>query len=181
MINPLSSEERFEYALDIVLRDEGGYTNDKNDPGGETNFGITQKELDKCHVQLALPQNVKDLTREEASIYYKAVWWDKYNYNAIDNIIIATKLFDLAINMGALEAHKIAQEALTYNGYSRLKIDGILGIKTIGAINEMCLHGTMTDLLNDICEGAAWYYDHLVDKNPKLEKFLKGWLRRAAR
>lgn len=177
----LTPEGRFNYALKFLLQDEGGYSNDPDDPGGETNFGITQKELDKVHVQLGISESVKDLTHDEAAIYYKACWWDEYKYNSIDNIIIATKIFDLAVNMGAESAHKIAQEALTYTGYPTLKIDGILGVKTISAINEACFHGRMGDLLHEIRDAAKWHYEHLVEENPKLNKFLKGWMNRAER
>lgn len=177
----MTPEGRFNYALEFLLQDEGGYSNDADDLGGETNSGITQRELDKVHVQLGISAYVKDLTDDEIAIYYKACWWDKYNYNAIENLIIAAKIFDLAVNMGAEAAHKILQQALTYVGYSTLKIDGILGINTICAINETCFHGRMGDLLDEIRDAAKWHYEQLVEENPELNKFLKGWLNRAAR
>ena len=33
----------FETAVNTTLQYEGGYVNDPNDPGGETNFGISKK------------------------------------------------------------------------------------------------------------------------------------------
>jgi len=177
----LSNDERFHYALDYLLQDEGGYTNELDDRGGETKFGITQSELNKYHSKLGLPAKVIDLTRENAATYYKKIWWDRYNYNLINDIKVATKIFDLAVNIGATEAHKITQEALSYNGYSIILIDGILGNKTIACINEVCRHGRDVDLLNDIREDARLYYEHLIEINPRLKKFENGWLVRAMR
>ena len=48
----------FEEIIDNVLESEGGYVNDKDDPGGETNMGISKR---------AYPDlDIKNLTREEA-------------------------------------------------------------------------------------------------------------------
>ncbi len=174
-------EGRFNYALNFLLKNEEEYSNNPDDPGRETNFGITQEELDEIHVQLKLPASVKDLTEEDVEVYYKVVWWNEYHYNLLKNITIAAKIFDLAVNIGPYNAHRIVQEALTYNGYPTLKIDGILGLKTRNVINEVCLYGSMRDLLNEIRERAKWYYTNLVEENPRLNKFLKRWLKRAER
>ena len=39
--------ERFERIFDYLLRVEGGYSDDKNDKGGKTKFGITEEEARK--------------------------------------------------------------------------------------------------------------------------------------
>lgn len=36
--------DRFNKFLDYIFKVEGGYTNDKNDKGGATNFGITHED-----------------------------------------------------------------------------------------------------------------------------------------
>ena len=36
--------ERFERIFDYLLRVEGGYSDDKNDKGGKTKFGIIEEE-----------------------------------------------------------------------------------------------------------------------------------------
>lgn len=36
-------KENFEKAFSFVLKWEGVYTNDKDDPGGETKYGISKK------------------------------------------------------------------------------------------------------------------------------------------
>lgn len=181
MNDVLTPQGRFDYAVKVVLNHEGGYSNDPDDPGGETNFGITQADLKEHMNDFSLfPQDVKDLTQIEAEYFYKKVYWDKYNYNAINSLRIATKIFDMAVNMGAHEAHELVQRALGYCGYSHLSIDGILGGHTLAAINETCLHGRDQDLMNELINEAKWFYEHLVEKKPKLKKFLNGWLKRAS-
>jgi type VI secretion system secreted protein VgrG len=176
----LTPQARFEYALNILLQDEGGYSDDVDDPGGATNLGITQEDLIDYHQKLGLPANVKDLTREDAAKFYKIMWWDRFHYEAINSLDIGTKVFDLAVNIGACEAHKLLQRALVRCGYSTMTIDGILGPKTIAATNECTLHGREDDLMTELCEGAANYYATITEEDPKLYKFLKGWLRRAS-
>lgn len=176
----LTPQERFENALNILLQNEGGYSNDEDDPGGATNFGITQEDLDDYHVKLGLPANVIDLTRDDAAKFYKLMWWDRFHYEAINSIDIATKVFDLAVNVGACEACKLLQRALIWCGYSTLVVDGILGPKTLAATNECTLHGREEDLMTELCEEARDYYSTITEENPKLYKFLKGWLKRAS-
>ena len=181
MINDiLTPQGRFQYAVNIVLNHEGGYSNDEDDPGGETNFGITHLDLQAHAIELNLPLDVKNLTRIEAEYFYKKIWWDKYNYNAINSLPIATKIFDMAVNMGAHEAHILVQRALTYCGHSEIDIDGILGGKSFGAINEISQHGRQADFRIELINEAKWFYEHLVEEKPVLKKFLNGWLERAA-
>jgi lysozyme family protein len=175
----LTPQQRFEYALNVLLQDEGGYSNDLDDPAGETNLGITQKDLDTYHVKLDLPAHVKDLKHDDAAKFYKVIWWDKYGYEKIDALEVASKLFNIAVNAGANEAHKIAQRALQYCGYSSIIVDGVLGAKTISAINECCTHGREADLIKEIRIEQVAYYETITEENPKLYKFLKGWIHRA--
>ena len=174
----LTDDERFKYALDFVLQDEGGYSNDLDDPGGETNFGITQKDLILWANKLHLPSDVKSLTKDDAAVFYKNVWWDKYHYNAINSLNVAAKIFNLAVNIGAIPAAELLQKSLQWCGYG-IEADGVIGKKTLAAVNEVCLHGREEDLHNELTEEAKSYYEHLTEENPRLYKFLKGWLRRA--
>lgn len=177
--NRLSSSQRYDYALSIVLAHEGGLTENPKDPGGITNFGITQKDLDECHKRLKLPSSVIDLIKSDASIFYKSEYWDKYKYDSIESLHIATKIFDMAVNLGATEAHKIAQRCTETCG-KKITVDGIIGPQTINDINEICFNGYEEDLMYDLQDEQKWFYQHLVEEKPELKPFLKGWLVRAA-
>ena len=50
----------FREALEKVLKHEGGYVNDKNDLGGETNLGVTKKTYTQwCMEQDFHPKDMK--------------------------------------------------------------------------------------------------------------------------
>lgn len=61
--------ENFALAVGFVLKKEAGYVNDPDDPGGETNFGISKR----YHPNL----DIKNLTIEEAAKVYFAEYWMK--------------------------------------------------------------------------------------------------------
>ena len=169
----------FEDAIGIVLQNEGGYVNNPNDPGGETNMGITVKFLHGLSQQGKLdddidPDNVRALTVEQVSRLYNRFWWNAYSYGNINDQAVATKIFDLSVNMGPKRIHKIAQMAANTMGGS-LTVDGGLGPTSYGVINSL----DPTDYLQQIKVGAGNFYQHLVMTNPALQQFLKGWLNRA--
>lgn len=176
--------QRFEEAIKVILKHEGGYTNDKDDPGGATDYGISLRFLKDHGIDLngdgkVNEMDIKSLTKEKAIKIYKQYWWDKYHYEAINSIYYATKVFDMAVNMGGKQAHILVQRAVNHCGYA-LIVDGILGGKSLGAINEIYLHGRGDDLRIETQEEQEYFYRNLVTQKPKFKKYLKGWLRRAS-
>ncbi len=179
----MTPQKRFDFAVNVVLKHEGGFSNNPNDPGGATNYGISLRFLkemgiDVNHDGLININDIKEIHFSDAIDIYKKYFWDKYHYEAINSLAVATKIFDMSVNMGPLQAHRIVQEACHYNGH-QLNIDGILGPKTLAALNEISLHGREEDLMNDIVDGQKWFYDHLAEDHPTLQVFLKGWMNRA--
>ena len=82
---------QFNKSLDFVLRWEGGYVNDPNDPGGETKFGISKRAYPE--------ENIKDLTRARASELYKRDYWDVMHCSDHDPRM-ACVVFDTCVNCG---------------------------------------------------------------------------------
>ncbi len=167
-------ESRFNYAVSIILKHEGGLTNDKNDRGGITNFGISLRFLknmgfDINHDEVIDDKDVTSLTRDEAIEIYRKNWWERYGYDKITDLKVATKVFDLAVNCGSLQAAKLLQRAVN------VEDDGILGPITLKATNSM--NGDV--VINRMRIEARKFYEGLVERNPKLHVFLKGWLNRA--
>ncbi|WP_371254051.1 glycosyl hydrolase 108 family protein [Orientia tsutsugamushi] len=98
------TDERFEHAVSFVLAHEGCYSNDVDDDGGETKFGISKRiypDLD-----------INALTVEQAKAIYKRNFWEPQLYKNIKDVNLATKVFDLAVNMGSNLAHRLVQRAL---------------------------------------------------------------------
>lgn len=172
----------FDQAIKTVLYHEGGLVNNPADPGGITNFGVSLRFL-KATNQLEYDfdgdgdidaSDIKCMTVDDACRIYKEQWWDKYGYSRIDNQAIATKLFDMAINMGQKQAVKLIQSSCKLLK-AGITIDGILGSNTINAINSL----NSDELLKVIREDHADFYRALINKNPKLAVFEKGWMSRA--
>lgn len=183
MINPLTPQERFDFAMNVILKHEGGFSCDKTDPGGNTNFGISlrfMKELgiDINHDGKIDSNDILSIHFTDAVDIYKKYFWDKYHYEAINSVIIATKIFDMAVNMGPRHAHRIVQESCNLFG-KKINEDGIIGPNTLSILNEVSLEGQEQDLLKKIIQLQKEWYEHIVDINPTLHVFLNGWLNRA--
>jgi lysozyme family protein len=85
-----------------VLAHEGGYTPGlPDDPGGETNFGISKRSYPQL--------DIKNLSREDAIEIYRRDFW---HYDAIEDQALANCVFDCAVNQGP----KTASRLLTKSG-----------------------------------------------------------------
>jgi lysozyme family protein len=92
----------------------------------------------------------------------------------IDDENIATKFFDLAVNMEIPQAVRLIQRALRSAGQT-VADDGIIGPVTLAAINK----ADPTDLLAALKSEAAGYYRLIANANPSQQRFITGWLNRA--
>jgi len=175
------SEDKFLRAVKVVLRHEGRFSDNKNDNGGATMYGISLRFLQAARMDINLDgdidiHDILSLTREDAEDIYKKNWWDRYFYDNINSVRVGTKIFDLAVNMGAKQAHKIVQSATNSLGY-RLARDGILGAKSLFAINAYTkLYED--NLIATINKYAKEFYYNLAEENTSLYVFLQGWINR---
>lgn len=176
----------FDIAIPIVLKHEGGYVNNPNDPGGATNFGISIRFLadypdlgDFDHDGDVDVSDIQHMTQEDAIDIYKKTWWDKFGYERINDQTISTKVFDLAINMGAKRAHILLQTALNKAFGLQIPAEGNLGPMTIGAINSATDGSGEQQLLDAYCNEVWGFYQRIVEKKPTSGVFLKGWKNRA--
>lgn len=155
----------FDRAVAVVLLHEGGFSNDAADSGGRTKFGISQRSYPDL--------DIAALTREQAIDIYRRDFWERNGYGSIKNQAVATKLFDLAVNMGAKRAHMLAQQALRACDLPT-KVDGVLGPETRMAISL----ANPRELLVALRSEACGFYRCLVARSPQLAKFENGWLAR---
>ncbi len=98
-------DENFEKMLRMVLSHEGGYVNNPNDKGGETNKGITHTTYDSYRKNKGLPlRSVKYITDEEVSDIYYNNYYKASGADKINNPKLATYVFDTSVNMGVSRA-----------------------------------------------------------------------------
>lgn len=173
----MSFDNAFEYTMPF----EGwsAYTNDKDDPGGPTKYGITLGTLQASKFDVdgdgtIDAGDVKILTPSDAKGILKGRYWDKVKADEIESERIAIKLFDCAVNMGPFRAIKLAQEALNHIGCG-LVVDGLIGPKTIGCLNSSDEDVFFLFLISEL----ESFYSHIVSEKPEMRKYYKGWLRRA--
>jgi peptidoglycan L-alanyl-D-glutamate endopeptidase CwlK len=128
-------DAQWDKILSFILKYEGGYVNDPDDAGGETNRGITKATLASAYAQGLVSHNVvKDVTREDASKIYAARYYLCYGYDKLP-YEVSLVVTDTTVNSGRGGAAKVVQGALVSVGYA-VTVDGKWGPKTQAALEE---------------------------------------------
>lgn len=179
--------DNFEKSLSFVFGNEGGYSNNPHDRGGETNLGITQSTLDRAQLEFTgLPSSVKDITRAQAEEIYRVFYWEESKADMLP-YPLCTLHFDAAVNHGVGGAGKLLQKTL--NNYAQkagldvqVEVDGAVGPKTLSALCQ-CLDfkGNVSLICEIYCNEREKYYKSIVENNPSQAKFLRGWFNRLER
>lgn len=176
---------KFDPAVQATLVNEGGFFH--NTVTGEVvNFGITLTFASDCGLCGSNDQDfVKNLTQQQAIDIYKKHFWDAHNLGSINDQSVASKAFDLTVNMGPGGKTKdgsVAEGALTLLQHAvcdcggNCMIDGIVGPATLTAINAA---DPATLLTNYRARAKARYED--IAKDPRKANNLPGWLARLAK
>jgi len=158
----------FNFAFEDLMKLEGGYVNDKTDPGGETNWGISKRSYPDL--------DIKNLTKLQAKEIYQRDYWDSIWLDRVENDFIAAEMFEQSVNMGPATAIENSQRACNYLG-EKLKVDGAMGPNTLHAINLQSWKGAEA-LLKVLNALQFQRYLKLVTDKPKMAKYARGWLKR---
>ncbi len=181
-------ESSFLNAVAETLEREGGFVNDKHDPGGATNYGISLRFLRKTEPGLKWDldfdgdvdaDDIKLLTRSNALELYHTHFWEKIP-EAVTGAHLKAKYFDCAVNMGPKQTAKLFQRALTSTSGTHTADDGVIGPKTI-AIATKVLSNDRSNFAALFClkSEQAGFYRSLIAAKPIFAKYKTGWLRRA--
>ena len=168
---------KFSEAIGKTLVNEGGFSDDEFDLGGKTNFGITYETLQTAIKQGIVPRetNIKTLTKDEAILIYEKLYWDKLKLDRIESQAVASKIFDTSVNVGLHWAVVIVQRAVHASTGELLREDGILGTKTLAAINNAPAGALLASMRSE----QAGYYRLIVANDSTQSRFFGGWSRRA--
>lgn len=93
----------FYISIDRLLGNEGGYVNNKDDPGGETKWGISKRSYQYM--------NIAALTKEQAIAIYKRDFWDKIDGDELPKGV-GFQMLDFAVNSGISTATRALQRAI---------------------------------------------------------------------
>jgi lysozyme family protein len=159
----------FQEAFRKTMEVEGGYVDHPDDPGGKTNFGITELTARN----LGHEGKMEDLTLEKAKELYYRNYWKNQKYNKILNRDIAKEMFDQAVNMGPNTANKNLQKAYNLLTLNTITEDGIIGPKTLEAVNNYAKPTALFNLLNGY---QIKHYITLAENSDKFKSFIAGWI-----
>ena len=160
-----SNEEKimpFYQEIKKVIKREGGYVNDPDDPGGETKYGISKKAYPNV--------DIENLTVDDAVELYKDDYWLPAKIERLP-INLQGQYFDMVVNQGIAKSAKILQRGCNGKNKEKIKVDGKVGPNTIKATARL-----ESDRLRAY---RIMEYARLALTRPELEKYYYGWVKRA--
>lgn len=147
----------FDAAFDRLIGNEGGYVDNPNDPGGETNWGISKRQYPDL--------DIKALTRDQAKAIYQRDYWDKAHASQLCPMMMF-QMFDYAVNAGIDAATRTLQRALG------VPADGVWGPITTEAAQQQ------SPTRQIVLFTAAKLQNYTRD--PNWQSFGAGWVNRCA-
>jgi lysozyme family protein len=158
-------------SCEMVLKHEGGFTNDQRDPGnrlpdgrkGSTMLGCTQANWEAYINRKVTQDDMKRLTKDDVKPLYKKNYWDAVKGDELPNGVDYAA-FDFAINAGPSAARKMIQRALGVTA------DGVFGPKTMAAIQS----ADAKDLMKKFSNEKIVFYKNLSN----FKVYGNGWLKR---
>lgn len=159
----------FDEAFRRLIGHEGGYSNDKRDPGNWTGGVVGKGALNGTKFGIAANTypnlDIKNLTLAQAKDIYKKDWWDKLGGHGLHSAI-TFQLWDFSINAGKKRAIIELQQV------AGVTADGVIGPKTIEAVNALDLN----DVLLSLTAERLKFYTSLKT----WPTWGKGWVNRVA-
>lgn len=149
---------------DWIGLSEGGYVNDPDDPGGETDRGITQLTYDNWNRMHGRPRRtVRGISKTEAEQIIEFQYLNAVRCDALPSGLDYA-MGDYAVNSGPAQAAKDLQRVLG------VAVDGIVGVQTLAAVDA----ANTQELIIYLCQRRMKFLRGLKG----WKKFGKGWTRR---
>ncbi len=166
-------------AIQIILKNEGGYQKHPNDKGNYnskgilvgTNHGISAKTLEKWKAYPVTESDMRNLSLTEAKEIYFKYYWLPIQGNAIQDQDNATLIFDHSVNAGVGGSSKLVQRTINTFGGS-LTVDGAIGSKTIYELNRV----NQPAFFDAFKQARVNYYTSISTGSNAV--FANGWIKR---
>ena len=153
----------FEECMARLLHHEGGYVDHPDDPGGETNLGVTRAVYEQYAGRQVMDGEMEGLTHDDVYPIYKENYWDRVRGDDLPSGV-DWAVFDWGVNSGTSRAAKALQRVVG------VEQDGGIGPMTLQAVASVESAGII-DQLHYMREG---FYRSLST----FDTFGRGWLRR---
>ena len=167
----MADSRAFDVAHEHVCKWEGYWSDDPDDTGGATKYGVSLKFLRSTNTDInddgTVDRNdVLAVTPEIQKTLFKHNFWDNLNLDGWP-ARVAIVFYDSSVNAGAKQSVKLLQRALNVSD------DGLYGPETKAAL--MSCDDLATALR--LCDERDKFYRSIA-KNGNNAKFLRGWLNR---
>lgn len=179
-----------------ILKKEGPYSNDSNDLGGETVYGVTRKYSGDSEIWPIVDRYKEKFSGNEladaiskdvtivtvVTLIYSHLWND-YNLNKYP-IEFSHCLFDMMIHLGKQPSIKMLQKTLNSLNYNDkfgedLPITGNFGNMTKARINQIFKDSKNIKIVIRLLFAQKYcHYLDLVNNKKSQRKFIRGWMTR---
>ena len=143
--------DAFPACLAVTLREEGGYGDDPDDPGGPTNLGITQRTWSDWIGRPATIADIKALSVAKVTPLYRAQFWQALYCDNLPGPL-ALCVFDFGVNSGISHAARYLQ------GLVGAVVDGHVGPGTVAAAARFVAANSLNALVRQY-QAARGQYD----------------------
>lgn len=167
----------------LITANEGSkYVNDPDDSGGPTRWGVTKKTYERFFGHLASEDDIRLMPAAVAKQIYAAKYWAPLQCGKIWTLGFAVAFFDTGALYGTGTTAVLIQRALSLSG-APIKLDGVVGDKTIGFLNMVTGGGQATkiSLMHTFHGLLLDHIEAIIVASPKDEKYRRGWTLRAGR
>ena len=162
----------YKHVIPFILSAEGGWVNDPNDAGGETNKGITYNVWKSVFGDTH--ERFMAMSNEDWSVIFKKLFWDRILGDQIKSQRIADTIVDWVWGSGLHYPSADVQDILIHTFNQHIAEDGSFGPGTIASINAV----DEQKEFDAIIAKRFWYLDQIVAAHPTNQKFLQGWKNR---
>ena len=170
----------------LLAEGQGAYTNDPNDRGGETKWGITEARARAA----GYTGDMRDLSRDEALRIYRLFYWEQPGFDKIAQLCkpLAAAMLDLGVNCGTSQPVLWLQRALNVLNcasrlYPNIPMDGQAGAVTRAALaGYLGVRGAegARVLVAVIRALAGTHYIEIAEHDATQEQYEYGWLSQRA-